>query len=188
MLKFGCFLGLLLSAAASVAAQDFPRAEFFAGYTNTHVWNSNGDRSSSNGGSADVAFYPTHHFGIVADFGGSASNGFTNSSGVSVATTSHSFRFLFGPRVRFGNDRVTPYIHLLVGGVHRSDVVNGSGTVLVAAQTSFGLAAGGGVDFKVAHHFSIRAVEVNYLYTRFSPPGVQNRQNDISITAGFVIH
>lgn len=180
---------LMLLTGMAAAAQDMPRTDLFLGYTYTRVYNSNGDRSNSNGGTAAIAFYPTQHVGLVADFGGSTSNGFTNSTtGVHTDSSSHSFRFLFGPRFRFGNDKITPYVHALFGGVHRSDLDSATGTVLVPAETVFGFAAGGGVDFKASKHFSIRAVEVDYLYTRFSPSGMTNHQNDVSISTGFVIH
>lgn len=189
MRKFVCLAGLIFSISTAVAAQEMPRTELFVGYTYTRVYNSNGDRSNSNGGTAAIAFYPTQHIGLVADFGGSTSNGFTNSTtGVHTDSSSHSFRFLFGPRVRFGSEKITPFVHALFGGVHRSDVVLTTGTVLVAAETAFGFETGGGVDFKVSHHISIRAIEANYFYTRFSPPNMQNHQNDVSISTGFVIH
>ena len=188
MRKLVCLAGLIFSISTAVAAQDMPRAEVFLGYTYTRVHNSNGDTSNSNGGSADIAFFPSKHVGVVADFGGSSSNGFTNSSGVHTDSSSHSFRYLFGPRIRFGTEKVTPYVHVLLGGVSRSDVVLSTGTVLVAAESTFGLMTGGGVDFKVSHHISIRAIEANYFYTRFSPPNAQNHQNDASISTGFVIH
>lgn len=179
--------GLVFLASFPAAAQDFPRGEIFGGYTYSRTYNSNGDHSSANGGSADVAFYPAKLWGVVADFGGSSSNGFTNSSGVQVNSSSSSFHYLFGPRVRFGNDRITPFADVLFGGVHRSDVTS-NGATLVAAQTSFALTAGGGIDFKLANHFSIRAIKINYVYTRFSPPGVQNTQNGVSFSTGAVFH
>lgn len=189
MRKCMLVFGLMLLTGIAAAAQDMPRTDLFLGYTYARVYNSNGDRSNSNGGTAAIAFYPGQHIGLVADFGGSTSNGFTNSStGVHTDSNSHSFRFLFGPRIRFGNEKVTPFVHALFGGVHRSDVDLTNGTVLVAAQTVFGFEAGGGVDFKASKHFSIRAVEVDYFYTRFSPPNQTNHQNDVSISTGFVIH
>jgi hypothetical protein len=161
MYKVMVLFSLLLWVSLAVVAQDLPRADLFVGYTHTWTYNSNGDNSSSNGGTAAVAFYPTTHFGLVADFGGSVSGGFTNNKGVFVGADSHSIHYLFGPRFRFGNERITPFVQALFGGVTRSDVVNSAtGLVLVPGQTAFGLSTGGGIDLKLAHHWSVRAVQV----------------------------
>jgi hypothetical protein len=44
--------------------------------------------------------------------------------------------------------------------------------------SSFAMAIGGGVDFKVSHRFSIRPVQVDYLMTHFNElgTGAQNQQ------------
>jgi hypothetical protein len=51
------------------------------------------------------------------------------------------------------------------------------------------MAIGGGVDFKVSHRFSIRAVQVDYLMTHFNEfgTGAQN-QNNLRVSTGFVFH
>jgi opacity protein-like surface antigen len=175
--------GLLIIASFSTAAQDFSRAEVFGMYTYSRSYNSNGDTSSANGGSGDVAFFPSKMWGVVANVGGASSNGYTNSSGTHFNSTSSTFHYLFGPRVRFGNDRITPFVETLLGGSHRSNVTL-NGATLVAAQTSFDLTAGGGVDFKVTKNISIRAIRIDYSYTRFTPPGVQNTQNGLGISTG----
>jgi hypothetical protein len=98
-------------------------------------------------------------------------------TGVFVGADSHSVHYLFGPRFRFGNERITPFVQALFGGVTRSDIVNSAtGIVLVPGQTSFGLATGGGIDFKLAHHWSVRAVQVEYVYT-FAMLRAFNEQN-----------
>jgi len=47
------------------------------------------------------------------------------------------------------------------------------------------MAIGGGVDFKVSHRFSIRAVQVDYLMTHFNEfgTGAQN-QNNLRVSTG----
>jgi opacity protein-like surface antigen len=175
--------GLLVLVSISTSAQDLPRAAVFGTYTYSRSYNSNGDVSNGNGGSGDFSFFPAKMWGIAANVGGATNNGYTNSSGTHFNTNSTSFHYLFGPRIRFGTDRITPFVEVLVGGIHRSNVTL-NGLTTVAAQTSFDLTTGGGVDFKVTHHISIRAIRMDYSYTRFTPPGVQNTQNALNISTG----
>jgi hypothetical protein len=174
---------LLIAVSFSTTAQEFSHASVFGMYTYSRSYNSNGDSSSANGGSGDVAFYPGKLWGLVADLGGASANGFTNSSGTHFNSNSSTFHYLFGPRVRFGSSRITPFVETLLGGIHRSNVML-NGNTLVAAQTSFDFTAGGGIDFKATKNISIRAIRINYSYTRFTPPGVQNTQNGIGISTG----
>jgi hypothetical protein len=44
---------------------------------------------------------------------------------------------------------------------------------------------GGGLDVNVSRHIAIRAAQADWLYTQF-PNGVDNRQNNLRITAGIV--
>jgi hypothetical protein len=185
MRRYLWVLGLLAAVSFSTAAQDFSRAEVFGLYSYNRSYNSNGDNSSSNGGSGDIAFYPSKWWGIAANIGGGTSSGYTNSSGTHFNSSSSTVHYLFGPRFRFGlaDGRITPFAEVLLGGNHRSNVTQ-NGAVTVAAQTSFDLNAGGGIDFKVTKHISIRAIRVDYTYTRFTPAGVQNTENGVGISTG----
>jgi hypothetical protein len=175
--------GLLLAASFSTVAQDFSRAEVFGTYNYSRSYNSNGDVSTGNGGSGDVAFYPSQMWGVVANVGGSSSDGYTNSKGTHFNSSATTVHYLFGPRIRFRINRFVPFGDVLLGGSHRSDVTL-NGVTIVAAQNSFALNTGGGFDFTATRHISIRAIRIDYSYTRFSPPGVQNTQNGLGISTG----
>jgi hypothetical protein len=189
MRKLIFIIGVLLATAVPAAAQGYDRAEFFAGYTYSHSYNTNGDSSSSNGGTADVAFFPWKWLGIVGSVGGAATNGFTNNTGTFVAANISSIHYTAGPRLRVSAGRVAPFVQTLFGGVSRSSVVNSVGTTLATAQTVFALSVGGGIDIKVARHFSIRPAQVSYTYTQFTAlSGTTNQQNGVAYSAGIVIH
>jgi outer membrane protein with beta-barrel domain len=189
MRKLILICGVLLATGVPAAAQGYNRAEFFAGYTYAHSYNTNGDSSSTNGGTVDVAFFPLKWVGIVGSVGGSATNGFTDNTGTFVAANISSIRYSAGPRIRYIAGPVSPFVQTLFGGVSRSSVVNSAGTTLSAAQTVFALSVGGGIDIKIARHFSIRPAEVSYTYTQFTAlSGTTNQQNGISYSAGIVIH
>ena len=205
MRKILLLCGLLLALSLPAMAQDMPTIDVFAGYSYVR-FNQNtpgiGDiHSNVNGGSGAAAFYPSKHFGIVADFGGykissisgTAVQAATGSSSNAVSGTLISY--LFGPRVRIGYEKVTPFAQVLFGGAHIGNITDSTGRIcgtpgctLFSSENAFALTAGGGVDVKVARHFSIRG-QAEYLMTRFKDlNGVVARQNNARISAGIVIH
>jgi opacity protein-like surface antigen len=178
-----------------------PRLELFLGYSylravptyatgNRLVW--------MNGGSASAAFNFNRYFGVVADFGGLADSQL-NLTGPGVATPrvaasgGNAYTFLFGPRLSYRrHERFTPFAQVLAGGIHASPVTldgcSGTGCVPLPAQTSFALTAGAGLDIGLTRHFALRAVQAEYLMTRFPNPITQatGSQNDIRISSGLV--
>ena len=90
------------------------------------------------------------------------------------------YTYMGGPRATFRQGRIQPYVQVLVGGARFStSFVQGSGP---ASTNSFAAAFGGGVDLKVVHHFAIRLVQVDYLFTHFTGA----TQNNLRESSGFV--
>ena len=97
--------------------------------------------------------------------------------GLNLDSDSRQHTFLFGPRVAARGDRVTPFAHALFGGAHISrdfvvtpvtPVPPGIGPVAFdASETAFAMAVGGGVDIKLTDHVALRAIQADYLMTRF---------------------
>lgn len=48
------------------------------------------------------------------------------------------------------------------------------------------MTAGGGIDFPVSTHVSIRPIQAEYFMTKI-PDGLNNRQNNLRIGAGVVV-
>ena len=164
---------LFLVLTVSAAAQDYPKAEVFGGYSYLHV-SELGTGFNFNGASGSIAVNLNHSVGIVGDFGG-YHNG---NSGVSTST----FTYLFGPKFAYrGNERITPYFHVLLGGAHVSASFSG----VSGSDSAFALAFGGGADVKVASHVAIRVIQVDYLLTKFND-GDNDRQNNVRVSAGIV--
>ncbi len=187
MRKVMLVLGLLLLASCSASAQDLSRVEIFGGYDYTNTHSSDGDKSNYNGGNIEVAGYISNWMGLVGNFVHSTSGSYTDSTGTHIVASSSTTSYLFGPRFRFGNGRVTPFIDMLVGAVQRSALVGSNGATLVNPQTSFGLSAGGGFDLKLTQHIAVRPIDVALLSTWFSPAsGVHNSQDDLNISTGIV--
>jgi outer membrane protein OmpA-like peptidoglycan-associated protein len=177
-----------------------PRYELFLGYSylqgvpelavgNRLVW--------LNGGTASIAFNVNRYLGLVADVGD-----YTNSqmrfqgaytSTVNVNNANEAvLTYLFGPRLSYRKyDRFTPFAQVLFGGVHANEVVLDNCTlscILLPAESSFALTAGGGLDVNVSRHFAIRLIQAEYLMTRFTnyETGTAGTQNDMRLSAGVV--
>lgn len=126
--------------------------------------------------------------------------------------TAHVDQYLYmaGPRYTLRHSRVEPFAHALFGVAHRRvaadatvviDLIdkapNGPGSALnpilpIAGRrsdTSFAMAFGGGLDVKLAGRLWLRAVQVDYVQTRFVqgyPVYGRANQNNIKVSAGLV--
>jgi len=118
--------------------------------------------------------------GVTADFSGHYGTMSGTSSG-------HVQTFLFGPEVSLPA-KVSPFAHALFGGAHEAvgvGTVSNGGVTFTSASTSgnaFASAIGGGIDLHVARFLSVRAIQVDYLVTRFN----SSTQNQPRVSAGLV--
>ena len=152
-----------------------------------------------NGGNASLAFNFNRYFGLVGDFGGYASNklelvGSGSNQPRAVSADGTVFTYMAGPRFSYRNEtRFTPFLQVLGGGVHASPVtVNGcvgAACTPLPAQNAFAMAAGGGVDIRLTHMLSLRAVQAEYMMTRFDsvPGGNSGGQDDLRLSSGIVL-
>jgi hypothetical protein len=136
----------------SAYAQDTPRGEVSMGYSFLRLGGTGG--MNQNGGSVSIAGNVNRWFGIVGDLGGYHSSPF----GASLDT----FTFLVGPRFSLRrNDKVTPFVQVLVGGAH----LTAGGGGFSASVTPFVMSAGGGIDLRISQHVALRP-QVDYLAFR----------------------
>jgi hypothetical protein len=171
MRKFGLLIGMLLLASWSATAQ---KVEAFAGYSFVQFQPGSGASSVDfNGGVGSVAYNFTKMFGAVGEVAGyHASPGGTDVTAIT---------YLFGPKVSVHVGRFTPFAQVLLGGIHGS----GGGV----SEDAFATAFGGGLDFKVTHHFAVRIGQFEDLYTRFDTSGFAssgNSQNSFRYSTGVV--
>ncbi len=103
-----------------------------------------------------------------------------------LETTSGSLQsYLFGPRVNFRHfDHFVPFVEVMFGAAHAGSQLTGT-----TSQSSFALAAGGGVDLVLFKNLAWRFFEADYFMTNFtgtlvSPDG---RQNNFRIGTGAVL-
>ena len=179
-----CLLTLIFLTGAAAHAQETPRLDVFAGYS--YVRANPGPRSgesfSLNGGEASATYHIKDWISGVADFAG-----YHNANILGRGADGTLSTYLFGPRFSYRSyHHATPFAETLFGVAHGSASIAG---VAGPTQNAFAMAIGGGVDYKLSNRFSLRPLQVDYLFTRFKEgtPDAQN-QNNLRASTGFVIH
>jgi len=189
-----------------MAQNDLPKFDVFGGYSYVRFSIAGGKDSGQvtsnlNGASAAVAFYGNRWIGFVGDFGMyKFSTLHADAARLSFSGSGTALSYLFGPRIRFGNERVTPFVQFLFGGAHHGDLHSTNATVcggfppclLARGSNSFAMTTGGGVDFKIARHVALRG-QAEYFMTRFKQGGhlaegggSAGTQNNARISVGVV--
>jgi opacity protein-like surface antigen len=193
-ISLGLVLGVLLVAAplaaqrpsSAATAGDTPRVEISLGYSPvvSRTVISTGCCFRMNGGSASVAANVNRWLGFVGDVGGYYT-GNAGSGGFTLSVISYTF----GPRVSFRrSSRFTPYVQGLFGGARAGGTLYTLGFQqgsTIGPRNAFAMLLGGGLDINVNHRFAIRAIQADWLFTKF-PNGGTNRQNNVRLTAGIV--
>ena len=179
------FAALFISLVAlPLQAQSLSRAEAALTYTYVHTNAPPSDCGcfSMNGGSGSFAFHFTSNLAAVGDFGAvHASN--IDSSGLDLTLTS----YLFGPRYSLPTrgKLLAPFAQVLVGAVHASGGLTPTNASGGPAANAFAATVGGGVDIRLTHHLSIRALQAEYFVTKLAN-GVNDHQNNLRINSGVV--
>ena len=194
-----------LPAAAMPQARDsdiyVPTYELFLGYSNFRAvpMGSSGNRIAwLSGGSTSLAFNANRYLGLVMDFGGYHANRFgpdAPPSGGVVDASGNVFSYMAGPRLSFRHERFTPFVQALFGVVHASNVTldgcSGVGCTPLPSENAFAMTAGGGLDFSLSPHISLRLFQAEYAMTRFRDPtsiaGNTGTQNDVRLSVGIVL-
>ena len=60
-----------------------------------------------------------------------------------------------------------------------------------SSLNTFAMAFGGGVDYKLMNHISVRLFDADYLFTHFNPNefgGPNNSQNNLRVSTGVVFN
>ena len=203
MIATAAFAALLMPALL-VHAQDAatPKAELFVGYSYLRAVPTLADGNRLvwlNGGSTSLAYNFSRHLGIVGDFGGFDDSeirlaGASGAPSRVVDSSATAYTYLLGPRFSFRNhERITPFVQVLFGGIHASDVTlssgcTGAGCTPLPAENAFAMTAGGGLDLRIHRHFAIRMIQAEYLMTRFEnfSASETESQNDMRLSSGIV--
>jgi len=129
--------------------------------------------------SATYKFLP--FVGVSADFSGQYGTVTGSSSG-------HLQTYLLGPELAFPA-KVSPFVHGLIGIAHQAVAAGTSFSngvpvdVFSASDNAFATALGGCIDLHIAPFLSFRAIQLDYLVTRFH----SSTQNQPRASTGLVL-
>jgi outer membrane protein OmpA-like peptidoglycan-associated protein len=182
---------------------DYNHWDAFLGYSYERYrpeFSGNGQTFGLNGGSASITYYVNRWFGLTFDFGGAHTSscvdgpgcvGNTTSTGAPKTTyNTNLFTYTGGARFRWvSRSRATPFFDITAGAAHGTDFFTWSGNKVTAiSSNSFALLAGAGIDIRLNDRISWRAVQTDYLMTRFTAPasGAADPQNNIRVSTGLV--
>jgi outer membrane immunogenic protein len=134
------------------------------------------------GGSGDFALTFAHGIGVAANLTG------LHNGNVGTGLELDKVLFAMGPRYTFNvKHHGAVFGEGLFGGVHGFNSIFPSSNGVAGAANSFAMMFGGGVDFRLAKHLRIRAVEADYVRSTL-PNNADNVQNDLRLAAGVSFH
>jgi len=168
--------GLILIGAMSAKAQENRGFEVSGTYQYVRFNPGAGaDGVNCHGGSGSAGAYFTSHIGIIGEVGG------CKVTGLPSGASAHEVSYLFGPRVYIpmNRGRIFPFVQALVGGERFSAGLSGLGS---GSSNAFASAIGGGADVTLTRHLSLRAFQLDYLYTHFNSAS----QNNFRLQTGLV--
>jgi opacity protein-like surface antigen len=171
---------LILAAAGSAMAQEYPKGEIAGNYTYIRIIPGGSSQDfNCQGGGGSAAYNLNSYFGAVAEFSG------CKVTGLGSGNSAHVITYLFGPRLTYrGSGNFEPFGEFLLGGAD----IGGSGSGLGStSRNAFSFAIGGGADYKFTRSIAIRLGQFDYLYTKFNEgTGFPQHQNNFRLQAGIV--
>jgi outer membrane protein OmpA-like peptidoglycan-associated protein/opacity protein-like surface antigen len=133
------------------------------------------------GGSGAFTWNLSRWVGLTEELGGLSYDRNVNGTSVHGGITS----YLIGPRLNLRKfNYFIPYAEFLLGGAHAGPPMTGT-----ASQSSFAIAAGGGVDIALTRNIVWRFAEIDYYMTNFtgSSLGGNGRQDNLRLGTGIVL-
>jgi opacity protein-like surface antigen len=184
-----CSLGFLSFLAITTRGQEYSKVDLFTGYSYVRANPSGGTLPQGatsqpsfnmNGGEASVAYNVNNWFSGVFDFAGYRTSQLLSNPPLK----GNMYTYIFGPRVSYRHlGRITPFAQTLFGIAHGD-------TYLVGTKTEFAMTVGGGFDYSLSRHLSVRPIQADYLLTRFEEEFLSGKrtQNNVRLSTGLVFH
>ena len=217
MRRFYLLIGVALLFTVVATAAEPARYEALLGFTyvRANQFNQNAGLGQAiggfdmYGGSGQFIYNFNKWITGVADFGA------VNKPNVGIVNAANTTAFTyFGPRFYYRRHALSPFGEVLFGAAYRhvstevTALTSPDTPILPAANPStlfpgpnaqvsarlsttenaFSMMAGGGLDYRLSKHFSVRPVEVDYVLTRFPSlsTGYRDNQHSIAASAGII--
>ena len=155
-------------------AQDAPRLELFGSYSYVRYDSPTlgfKDFTGLNGGNIGFTYNLTTRFGVVGEIGGAWGSPFKFYDG------------LAGPRYTFRRGKISLFGQGLFGKA-KTHVEIPSAINQGLSSSAFAFAGSGGVDYSVTNHFSIRAIQVDYIRSK----AFELDQGNLRFSVGLIYH
>jgi hypothetical protein len=176
------FVAACAAPPAAGAQDEAPDWEIFGGYSFTH-WGSGSvllPQQNTNGWDISGGENVNHWLGGIADISGT----YASRTIQGLRINGSAYPFLFGPQFTLRQlNRIHLFGRPLIGGVHAHDNLSG-GTALVS-QTKWAYSLGGGADFRLNRHASVR-LSADWIRSHFPQTLARDYQNSVRVSAGFV--
>lgn len=207
MRKFACLLGAVIVASMSLNAvaqtsssngsNDSSKVSVFGGYS--YLYYSNGTDSAlygnsqqdvtanANGLVVSAAYNFADIFAVVGEYGVYHASSLSNVvTAPGVSATLNMQTYLIGPKISSSsNSPIKPFVQILIGGASGTFKASGGGNSVTGPRAnSFAMALGGGLDWKINRHFSIRPAQFEYLMTRFTSSNTSADSNAGTVRLG----
>ena len=127
-----------------------------------------------------------------AEVGGQYQNESFSVAGVPYSMNAGFYSFLAGPRVAYRRGRTSPFAHTLFGlartiAYDKATVNATSGTAFFPYENGLGVLIGGGMDYRVSRHISMRT-QVDYFVTQPNGGLGTVTQNNFRVVGGIVFN
>ena len=134
------------------------------------------------GASGSGAYYYGPHFALLVDISFAHTG---NDDNTAQALSFTSYHFGVRVPVPFKHTRFVPFGQALVGLTRESGqfVQASAGS---QSDTQVSAAGGAGLDYRLTPHLTLRALQAEYLLTRF-PNGSNGRQNNLRLESGLAV-
>jgi hypothetical protein len=161
-------LGLIFCTPAM--AQDVPQFEIGGGVAYRSFDQFSGSRINMGGWEAYGDYHIWRFINVAGDIAGTYNRYSSNSSVNKTNTSTDIYSFLVGPQLYpFGHrHKITAYAHVLFGGGdYRYHITQVGFTPFSTSDFGQVWMAGGGLDWKIKEHWSVRVIQADYEQSRF---------------------
>jgi hypothetical protein len=186
------FITCCVVSTPAQTPDDYPRHEFFAGYSfnsaDIDALTVAPERTGQHGLNLAYTRNVSEHVGLTFDASAHFKRDDFTVNNLTFERKRDQYHFLGGVQFksRPGAGRVAPFAHVLAGGAlfrgFASSQTAAGNTFIIDDATSFAFAVGGGLDVRAGKHFDIRLIQADYLPTFFA----SSRQDNLRLSFGVV--